>query len=768
MNYLVPSFLPFLALAAIPTILYLLFRRRKNDVDWGATYILRLTLQSKNRQNFWKQMFILALRTLFLALLALGFARPFLKRDRAAERDEFFPHGPGNLHRVALFDNSNSMSALHESVTREQAAKAVLGELMMGMRAGDTFHLVLLCPWGAEDPELSAREFPCPISEEEIRQAQVKLALIPAAAAGLETGLRQAKELFSSCSSNQKQLILLSDLTRKDHPDIAGYSSLGEALGKLEVHFAALFLGKTNSNNLALESLTFGADLLLKGQPTDLHVTIMNYGETPSSSSFLSILVDGVPFVETPCPLSPNQRKTFEFPFVPGGPVHRVEARLSEDAYALDNQLERSVDVSDRLRVLVLVRDDAAAENPFEQDAEFFRRVLALPENVRSSGPLQEQGFDQATLWVRRIQGLSTSTETPAETDLKYQIAFSLETSWLPASQATSTEIEKQEIIILSEIDRLSPPVLKALSSFLRRGGGLVLGVGPRLQAASFNDTFKDILPYPLASPFRDLAEKLNYERFLNIQPSDITIPLLKEFEKNTNGDLADGRFYNHFRLELPDSSPPRSALLVLSNGDPALVHRRVGKGIVLLWTSTLGGAWNSMVVHQGYLPLMIRLLNYAASFKPFSRNLALGEPMIWEVTDIEGEIFLTTPDFRLVSCPRIVQGNRQFIRFEDTRLPGLYELQRHGGQPLALFFVSTPDPESDLRPLTPAMEKEFIAGLGVRLPDPSVASLPASSKALKKSLWQQGEGDEITTWAFLAVLLLFLLDAALVKAWFS
>jgi hypothetical protein len=314
----------------------------------------------------------------------------------------------------------------------------------------------------------------------------------------------------------------------------------------------------------------------------------------------------------------------------------------------------------------------------------------------------------------------------------------------------------------------LSQPLLAALLAFVRRGGGLVLGVGPNLSADSFNELFRDLLPYPLAQPFRDVAEKPDYDRFLNVQPSDITVDLLKEFERNTNGDLADGRFYNHFRLQLPEEVRPESILLRLSNGDPILLTRRYGKGSVLLWASTLGGTWNSMVVHQAYLPLLVRLLNYSASFAPLSRNLGVGQPIIHDVSATPGDLFLTTPDHKLVKLARISQGEKQFVRFEETRLPGVYELQLQAGETVARFFVSVGDEESDIRPLTAKMEKELIRSLRISLPQASKDKLPTTAGALKTSLYQQGEGEEMTTWAFLAVMLLLLLDAALVKLWFS
>ena len=766
MSFLSPTFLPFLVLASIPVILYLLFRRKRNDVDWGATYILQKTLLAKSKQNIWKQVVILALRTVFLALLVLGFARSMLPRKEGAELQEF-PHGPGTLHRIVLLDTSRSMSAQHGSVSREETAKAVLRETMISMRAGDTFHLLPLCPDSSEVDEMVATEFACPIREKVILQALVQ-AKQSSQPADIERALRKAKDLFAGSPSANRQMILLTDFTRKDHPSIARYESFGEALAEMGVRTAALFLGKEDAHNLALDSLTLGTDLLLKGQPTQLYVTVMNYSEKPSSEGFLSLLVDGRLFEETACVLSPHQRKTFEFPLIPRDGPHHLEARLAEDAYTTDNRLERSVDVSDHLSLLLLHRDESDLENIFERDTEFFRRMSETPAEVQRTGGVSDAVFDSATIERRKVLGLSVSSIQEGGTELNYEVGYRFDADVRLRDQITSGELPKFDVVLCSEVDQLSAAARKGLFTFVRRGGGLILGVGPNTDAQQFNETFGELLPYPLAAPFRDVSKEPDYERFLNIRPSDITVELLREFEEQTNGNLADGRIYNHFRLELPEQPAADRVFLSLSNGDPVLLHRRYGKGSVLLWSSTLGGGWSSLPVHQAYLPLLVRLLNFSSSFKPLSRNLVAGQPIIHDVTPTQGKLFLTTPDFKLRELSRIPHGDHRFIRYEEASLPGVYELQTESGETLARFFVKATDAESDLRAISQEAEKELTEKLSIRLPADSEGELPVTVAALKESLYQQGEGQEVTTWFFLAVMLLFLLDAGLVKLWFS
>ena len=51
MTLLHPFALTGLIAAATPVVIYLLLRRRKTEIQWGAGYLLRLALASKKRSS---------------------------------------------------------------------------------------------------------------------------------------------------------------------------------------------------------------------------------------------------------------------------------------------------------------------------------------------------------------------------------------------------------------------------------------------------------------------------------------------------------------------------------------------------------------------------------------------------------------------------------------------------------------------------------------------------------------------------------------------
>src|SRR5436190_18706204 len=105
MNFLAPLFL-FGATAVIAPIIFHLIRRTTKEVTPFSTLMFlkasppRVTRRSR-LENFW----LLLLRCLVLALLALGFARPFV----LSEVNPSTPAATGAKRTVILVDTSASM-----------------------------------------------------------------------------------------------------------------------------------------------------------------------------------------------------------------------------------------------------------------------------------------------------------------------------------------------------------------------------------------------------------------------------------------------------------------------------------------------------------------------------------------------------------------------------------------------------------------------------------------------------------------------------------
>jgi hypothetical protein len=310
-------------------------------------------------------------------------------------------------------------------------------------------------------------------------------------------------------------------------------------------------------------------------------------------------------------------------------------------------------------------------------------------------------------------------------------------------------------VVVVCDVQGVAPAVQSELAGFVRRGGGLLLAPGPSVAAEPFNRDFADLCPGRLTAPLRS---EFDPERYQKIQATEIELPLLREFETAINGDLARARIYNYWQLTLPDTLP--AIVLRLDNGDPLLLYAPFGQGRVLLWTTSLGGAWTSLPVHQGYLPLMHRLFTAAAGYGRAARNVQPGDALIAAVPAGVGTAFLTTPEAALVQLPVRPGSEPRFVRIEGREQPGRYELRDAGGQVFARFSVAMPLAESDLRMLSDEDRERLGRFLGAKFaPQP---------EELKAALWREGDGREQAGWCLLLVLGLLLLDALATRCFFA
>jgi hypothetical protein len=104
MAFLTPLFLVGLAALAIPVLLHLIQRERKNVVEFPSLMFLRRIPYESVRRRRIRNWALLMLRLAALALIVLAFARPFLRRPSASAA------GSGGAREVVvLVDRSYSM-----------------------------------------------------------------------------------------------------------------------------------------------------------------------------------------------------------------------------------------------------------------------------------------------------------------------------------------------------------------------------------------------------------------------------------------------------------------------------------------------------------------------------------------------------------------------------------------------------------------------------------------------------------------------------------
>lgn len=196
MSFLTPLFLVGLAGLAIPVILHLIQKERKNVVQFPSLMFLRrIPYQSVQRRRI-RHWLLLVMRLAALALIVMAFARPFLRRT------ELVAGATGAREVVVLLDRSYSMGYGGKWAQAIAAAQSTIN----GLNASDRGSIVLFAS----------------TTEVALRSAADKGRLL-AAVAGVQPGagstkygpaLKLAGSILSESALPRREAVLITDFQR--------------------------------------------------------------------------------------------------------------------------------------------------------------------------------------------------------------------------------------------------------------------------------------------------------------------------------------------------------------------------------------------------------------------------------------------------------------------------------------------------------------------------------------------------------------------------
>ena len=115
--------------------------------------------------------------------------------------------------------------------------------------------------------------------------------------------------------------------------------------------------------------------------------------------------------------------------------------------------------------------------------------------------------------------------------------------------------------------------------------------------------------------------------------------------------------------------------MLPLTNDDPLLAEKAVGRGRVVVCAVPLDASWESNLIRlPDYVPLVHELGHYLAGGWYAEANVATGEPLVFRPRNAEppGAITVVPPDGQ----SRVLPVKSWPATFEATRDPGPYALR--------------------------------------------------------------------------------------------
>ncbi len=334
MSFLNP-FLLFGSLAlAIPILIHLVRREKSEIIPFSSLMFLLKVPKRSIRQQKIKNLLLMALRLLILALLVGAFARPYLTQPSK-------PVANANSNRgtVLLLDNSYSMRYGNNFDKMKTEAKKRID----GLRASDRMSIVAF----NDSASLLSR----PTSDKNALKAAVDTLEPSFGGTRYYEAFTLADRVLSEFGGDQKQLVIISDFQRNGWNRSSRESVIGT-----DVKMESVSLAVKDWNNVGIDSVSVDQTSFNRTYTGRLIVRVHNYSKDKPIEVPVSVSLNDKEVARKNVTISANSTALAEFTGfdlqvgVSKGRV-RVEA---EDPLKIDNEFLFAIDRREKLSILVV------------------------------------------------------------------------------------------------------------------------------------------------------------------------------------------------------------------------------------------------------------------------------------------------------------------------------------------------------------------------------------------------------------------------------
>jgi len=355
MSFLTPLFLVGLAGLAIPVILHLIQKERKNVVHFPSLMFLRrIPYQSVQRRRI-RHWLLLFMRLAALALIVLAFARPFLRRTEIAVGSS------GAREVVVLLDRSYSMGYGGKWAQAMAAAQSTIN----GLSASDRASIVLF----ASNPEVALR------SAADRGRLQAAIAGLQPGAGATRYGpaLKLAGSILSESALPRREAVLISDFQRGGWQ---GSEGVRLPDGAVLTPIAITDSGKTN---LAIAPVTLQHTEFQDQQRVTVTTGAVNHTDLAAANVDVTLEIGGRAIQTRRLTVAAKGSASTTFdPVTVAERNIRGTVRLADDALTRDNAFHFVVSPEDPLRAIIGERSGAQRTTSL-----YLARAVAVSEAPR-------------------------------------------------------------------------------------------------------------------------------------------------------------------------------------------------------------------------------------------------------------------------------------------------------------------------------------------------------------------------------------------------
>ena len=699
LNFSSPLFLYGLLGIAVPVLIHLLTRRQQKHIRFSAVYLLAQSQKRSIRKSRPNRLLLLLTRCLAITLFSLALADPFFSFKQS---EAFLSATPTSI--VFILDDSYSMGTQVGKRTLFDHALEFVFEGVKQAPDKSEYSMVL-----ASSPARIKQDW---TSDKTIFEKVLKEQSVSFRTTRIGDAIDQSIKLLDSARQEKKKIFLLTDLDKNGWKEEAFSKITHLAPYPVKVlNFSSL---QSDNNKGMVQSAKISQEFLTQSRLLRVKVEIRNFSNILSRRP-LSLFLEGKIVKEELLDIPPGQTLVHEFSY----PLRRNQplngkVQISDDALTTDNSRYFSFHPSQNIKVMVV---DGDPETISHRSESFYLERALNPFSVS-------------------LSHIDPTISTLAELPLRNLSDFS--------------------VVILANVRELSPGYELELEKFVLNGGALLFGMGDQVNPKYFNEHLGNLLPIKLDSQYhvKDGA--------LHLLLKNNTHPVMKVFSPKELAEMREINFYSMYTIQAREDRIFKVGTW-FSNQNPAVIESNVGKGIIVLFLSSLDRDWNDFPIQPTFLPWIQRWTQYSTRGldSVFRQSLLVGEPFRKSTSGSDSNWIVHAPDGTLHILENEV--------FSNTFQPGIYHLFflpssetssktlekiPDGAEPAGTFTVNIDVQESEPGKISQKKIESFLAEMKIEIQEPhSQTTAPQTS-----------DGIPLATPFLLMVAGMFLLEGWMVR----
>lgn len=712
------------ALAAIPVILHLFMKQTPKHLVFPALRLIRNRQEKSRKKLKIKNWLLLLSRMALLALMALALARPRFDAKVSAGDDQV------ETAIALIFDTSLSMSYTDRDKSRLDEAKELADAILSRTHASSQVFFI----------DTARATEPVAISPGAARKA-VAAVEIEAANQPINQALGLAYAAVLASDKPRREVFVFTDLARSawaNNQLIANREEAEKIPGGVGTYLIDLSTPADQRHDVAIVKVEPEAGIVGQDEPVPIRAHVRATGK--AANRLVEFYLDGVKKDQKQVEIPANTEVEVP-PFLPrvSAGLHRVAIRLAGEPDPIPSNDVHYLTFEVRPPVKVLILSDR------NDDSSYVANAL---------DPEEWRGRPDAPRPYQIEQRLTSRLDIPA---LRRD---------LPGFAA----------VYLLNVERPPAELWQALDEYVKRGGGLIIGVGDRVAVGleAYNDVpiAQGLMPATLG-PVR-VHEEFSFGR------ADIGSTLFTQGANDVF--LAELGRVPIFKTMSVEPLAEARTLLWYQDESPALLERAItsdqgATGRVLLWSTALVSvpdptrAWNQFpIANWSFFQLMNQTIPYLGGSAGRRLSVEAGETVSLPIdgtkrfTDFNAQPNGQAAPIRLneptLGRPLMIATRATNLKTENLLGQWTVTASRAGGPNQTMgFSVNPPSGESELAQAEPTDLDRLLGKDAYRVAD--------SPQDLKRKVEETTIGREVFPWLMLGILLVVTLENALANTFY-